>query len=254
MSKNAVDEFLGDVDESSDFGSESDPMETVEEAPAEDTETEIEEVAEEKPMPFHKDPKIQRFIDRQVAKALESRGTPEKEFIRETKAEEDDYYERLIGNDTPEKIAMIREAKARDERLLAQAEERAWNRLTEAQQKEIEADAQAEEELDNSLDEIEETFGVDITSNSPVARKTRVDFLKFVEKIAPKDRDGNLIGYPDMLSAFETFQERKTAPASTRAKDLASRSIGRSAEVSNKPQERVTFDNMDSVLERLLGK
>lgn len=253
MSKNAVEDFLDNVDESSDFASESDPMELgTEETPV--TEEPAEEVIEEKPVPFHKDPKVQRFIDRQVAKALESRGSAEREFVRESKTDEDDYYERLIGNDTPEKIAMIREAKARDERLLAQAEERAWNRLTEAQQKELQADAEAEEELDNSLEEIEESFGVDITSNSPVARKTRVDFLKFVEKIAPKDRNGNLIDYPDMVSAFETFQERKQAPTSTRAKDLASRSIGRSAEVSNKPQERVTFDNMDSVFERMFGK
>lgn len=250
MSKNAVEDFLDNVDEP-DFGSESDSMEV--EPEKETTEPKAEEVKDETPLPFHKDPKVQRFIDRQVAKALESKGTVERESVRESKSE-DDYYERLIGNDTPEKIAMIREAKARDERLLTQAEERAWNRLSETKKQELEADTKAEEELDSSLEDIEESYSVDITSNDPIAKKLRVDFLKFAEKLAPKDRNGNIIDYPDMHSAFETFQERKVAPVSTRAKDLASRSIGRSSEVSNKPQERVTFDNMDSIFERMFSK
>ena len=249
MSKNAVQDFL---DSESEFGSESDPLEVVEETKVEPT-TEVTEEVKEEPLPFHKDPKVQRFIDRQVAKALETKGSAEKEFVRETKQETDDYYERLIGNDTPEKIAMIREAKARDERLLEEAEKRAFSRLSAEKQKEIEDENNAKEQLDSSLENIEEQFSVDITSNDPVAKKLRVDFLKFAERLAPKDQDGNIIDYPDMTTAFETFQERKTAPTSTRAKDLASRSVGRSSEVSSKPQERITFDTFDRFLEGLKG-
>lgn len=249
--KNEADKFLNGLDDSSkEFDENTDPF-------AEEITPEVEEqeevVAEEKALPFHKDPKVQRYVEKQIAKALEGK-TVEKEFARETGESVDDYYERLIGNDTPEKIAMIREAKLRDEKLLAQAEERAFSRLTQEQQREVESDRQAEEDLDNSLEEIEESFNVDLTSNSPVARKTRVDFMKFVEKLAPKDRNGEITEFPDMNAAFETFQSTRQAAPSTRAKDLAARGVARSGEVSSKPQERVTFDNMDGFFDRLLGK
>jgi hypothetical protein len=250
MPKNEADEFLNGLDDSSkEFDENTDPF-------AEETTTEAkepEEVEEEKPLPFHKDPKVQRYVEKQIAKALEGK-TVEKEFVKEAGESVDDYYERLIGNDTPEKIAMIREAKLRDEKLLAQAEERAFSRLTQEQQREVESDRKAEEELDNSLEEIEETFNIDLTSNSPVARKTRVDFMKFVEKIAPKDRNGEITEFPDMNAAFETFQSTRQVAQPSRAKDLAARGVARSGEVSSKPQERVTFDNMDSFFDKLLGK
>jgi hypothetical protein len=249
--KNEADDFLSGLDESNkEFEENPNPFgeeETLETKEAEEA------PEEEKPLPFHKDPKVQRYVEKQIAKALDGRPV-EKEFVKEAGESADDYYERLIGNDTPEKLAMIREAKARDEKLLAQAEERAFSRLTQEQQKEVEADRQAEEELDNSIEEIEETFNVDLTSNNPVARKTRVDFMKFVERIAPKNRNGEITEYPDMNAAFETFQSTKQTAQPSRAKDLAARGVARSAEVSDKPQERLSFDNADNIFSRLLGK
>jgi len=197
-------------------------------------------------VPFHKDPKVQRYVERQIAKAMESIPKP----VVDTPKDEDDYYARLIGNDTPEKVAMIREAKERDEKLINQAEERAFSRLTESQKQEAEADKKALEQLDSSLEDIEEQYSVDITSNTPVARKLRVDFLKFAERLAPKDRDGNIVDYPDMNTTFEMFQEKKPTKQD-KAKDLASRSMNRSAEVSDKPKEKVTFDNVDNLFERM---
>lgn len=252
MNTNEVDEFLKDLngeDSNNDFKENQDPF-NLDPQVEEEKEEEVKE--EEKPLPFHKDPKVLRFIEKEIAKR-----TPKEEekFKNDVKEEEDDYYVRLIGNDTPEKLAMIREARQRDERLLQQAEERAFNRLSQKEQEKLQADRQAEEQLDNALDDIEETFNVDITSNNPVAKKTRVDFMKFVEKIAPKDRNGDIIDYPDMNSAFETFQEmRKTAPDSSRAKSLASRSQVRSSDTIIKPQERATFDNADSFIDKLFNR
>lgn len=248
MSTNEVDDFLGDITRDSEekidlFGEEETPI----------PQEEVEEVKEEeKPLPFHKDPKVLRFIEKEIAKRAPKQ---EEVFKKEVQNDDDDYYVRLIGNDTPEKLAMIREAKQRDERLLQQAEERAFNKLSFEKQRELEAERRAEEQLTTAIEDIEETFNVDLTSKDPVARKTRVDFMTFVEKIAPKNAQGEIVEYPDMTSAFETFKEmRKTAPSSARAKDLSSRSMARSSNTIEKPQERITFDNIDDVFAKLLNK
>lgn len=213
------------------------------------------ETKEEEKVPFHKDPKVQRYLEKEIAKRIE--GIEKKIDAKpEVKHEDDDdYYVRLIGNDTPEKIAFIKEAKAREERMLQQAEERAFNKLSEERERELREEKEAEEYLVNAIDDLEDTFNVDLTSKDPVAKKTRVDFLKFVEKIAPKDSEGNIINYPDMTSAFETFQAtRPKNNSNEKAKDLASRSMSRSGDSISTPEKRVTFDNIDEVLRELANK
>lgn len=241
--RSAVDEFLGTED--GEFNQNQ--LDILEVAPTE--QPVVEEVkVEEKPLPFHKDPKVLRFIEKEISKRA-----PQVQEVKEVKKDdEDDYYIRLIGNDTPEKLAMIREAKSRDERLLQQAEDRAYNRVSSEKQRELDAERKAEEELTNSIDDIEESFNVDLTSKDPVARKARVDFLNFVEKIAPKNAQGEIVAYPDMLSAYETWNETKARPQPSRAKDLASRSMSRSGDAVAKPTERITFDNIDSFIEQAI--
>jgi len=246
---NELDKFLGETSEK-----EEDLFGTQEETVTEEQSEETEEVKkeEEKPLPFNKDPKVQRFIEKQIEKRMASMGTVEKEFVKETKPEDDDYYVRLIGNDTPEKVAMIKEAQRREERQLQIAEERAFNRLSSEKQKEIESERQAEKELETALDDIEENYDIDITSNDPVAKKTRVDFLKFVERIAPKNRAGEISEYPDMSQAFETFQEmRKTAKPESRAKDLSARSMSRSAETSTKVTGGQSWKDVERIFEKI---
>ncbi len=251
--KSAVDSFLGNLEET-----DKDPFAPQEDkdpfAEADGTSSEPEpEVKEEKPLPFNKDPKVQKFIEKEVSKKLSQYEVKADEPKRAE--DQDDYYERLIGNDTPEKVAMIKEAKARDERLLSQAEERAFNRLTQEQQEAVRADQEAEEELEAGFEAVEETFDVDITSNSPTAKKTRQEFVTFIEKIAPKDANGDITDYPDIPAAWETFSEMKKATAQpSRAKELASRSMARSAEAVTpqaKPLNRTAFESTDRFLESL---
>ena len=252
MNKNesAVDEFLGNLNESNDeFNDNQDPFDTniVEKEVGEE-----ETPKEEKPIAFHKDPKVLRFIEKEIAKRTQR---VEEKPVESKKDDNDDFYIRLIGNDTPEKLAMIREYKEREQRLIDQAEERSFNRISSEKQREIEAERQADEQLANAIDDIEDTYNIDLTSKDPVARKNRVDFMNFVEKIAPKNKDGEITEFPDMLSAYETFQEMKaSAKAPSRAKDLASRSMARPGSTVEKPQERVSFDNLDGIFERMFKK
>ena len=242
----AVDAFLGELDnkDTDIFNQDSKILDDT-------TDTLKDEVVEDpKPLPFNKDPKVQKFIEKEISKRL-AEFKPEAP-AEKTPAVDDDYYVRLIGNDTPEKVAMIKEAMSRDERMLQQAEERAFNRLSQREQEEVMADKEAEEELENAFDAIEENYDVDITSNNPQAVKTRQEFVSFVEKIAPKDRNGDIVDYPDMQSTWETFQEMKKSTATpSRAKELANRSMAKSTEALVGPQKRVSWNEVDEFMDKL---
>lgn len=245
--KSAVEAFLEGTGNESMFEQPSnDPFagNAVEETVKED------EVTEEKPLPFHKDPKVQRYIQKEVEKLSKNIKPAESEKKDEVN-DDDDYYSRLIGNDTPEKVAMIREAKARDERLLSQAEERAFDRLSKREQEALEADKEAESELENAFENIEESYDVDISSNSPQAKKTRLEFISFVEKIAPK-RNGEIVDYPDMNSAWETFSEIKKSTAQpNRAKELANRGLSRSSEATVKTEKKIDWNAVEEMMDGL---
>lgn len=224
-------------------GAEENKFEPIVDSPFSEKEVIVEEKAE-KSVPYHQDEKLQKYIDKVVEKRLKDMPAAQKE---ETK-DEDDYYVRLIGNDTPEKVAMIKESKARDERMLQEAEERAFNRLSQKEQAALQEEEEAEEELNNAFETIEQTFDVDLTSKS--SQKVRSEFLTYVEKIAPKDKDGGIVAYPDMNAAWETFNERRTIQPS-RAKQLASTGLSRSSESASVPQKRITFDSADEYLDSL---
>lgn len=222
----------------------------------EETPEETNEEVEEKPLPFHKDPKIQKFIDKEISKRLaEIQPNETEKFTRENTQENDevtDVLVRLIGNDTPEKLSMVKEFKNVLEKGTQRAKQEAIEELNARQYAEVKADQEAQQELETAFENIEETFNVDISSNSPLAKKTRQEFVTFVEKIAPKDRNGDILDYPDMISAFETYQDMKKATSQpSRAKELASRGMSRSAETTVKPQQKMNWDAVDSYMETL---
>ena len=125
--------------------------------------------------------------------------------------------------------------------------------LESRQNADVQADQEAEDELENAFENIEENFDVDITSNNPIAKKTRQEFVSFVEKIAPKDRNGDIVDYPDMVQAFETFSEiKRSTQQPNRAKDLASRGMRNSAETtSGEIKGRSTFAEAEKYIEGL---
>lgn len=233
---NAVSAFLKDDNaEKSQF----EPEKTIfsEEAPKEE-EVKEEEAEAEKPIPFHKDPKIQRYISKEVAKALESAPKPslEREFRSETEDEGTDILTRIIGNDTPEKLSAVKDFRKYLGSLEEKAAQKALSEFQAQAEQQVEEDRKAQRELDDSFEEIEDTYSVDLTSNAPAARKARSEFVDYIRKIAPKNQDGEVIAYPDLNAAFEEFQERsKRAPSNTKAKELAARGMSRSTDTSQAP-------------------
>jgi hypothetical protein len=100
-----------------------------------------------------------------------------------------------------------------------------------------------EEQVTTELEALEDEFNVDLTSNSPAARKTRNDFLELVEKLSPKDANGNIIGYADFGQTFEIFKESKAKSKSSivdKQKEIASRSMQTSGPNSGAQNQQTT--------------
>lgn len=261
MEKNEVsakDSFLGDLVEQVDpFAvNQEDPFASTEETPVEQKE-EVAEVKEEV-LPFHKlkaDPKFQKFLAKEIAKQTESAKpvTATEQFVHDVN-EEDSLVETLtniIGNDTPEKVRLLKQFEKKFSQLdekASKAEEAA--RIVEESKRAAELEKESVAFLEEGFDQIEESYGIDLSSNSPTAVKTRNDFIDFIKRVAPKTRDGEIAEYPDLMETFEVFKEIRTKQATnSRAKDLASRGMSRSTEASQATAPRPTWDNID----RLLG-
>lgn len=140
----------------------------------------------------------------------------------------DDYLanvERIYGNDSPE----AREATELLKTSLKRVEESAYTRAIEAMREERQREAQAVQEaeatLDRMVEDIEDEFDVDLSGNE----KARTDFFKLLQKMSPKDRDGNIIAYADHAAVWEEYQERTKRPADNTAKNLAARSMATSS-------------------------
>ncbi len=246
--KSAVDEFLGNLKEEKDPFTPTDPFKQEEVV----DEKKEEEAEEEEKIPFHKDPKVQRFLEKEIAKALKNvPPTVIEKTVEKTEDEITDVLVRIIGNDTPEKQNAVKDFR----RVLGSLEEkgaqRAIAQLQEQANLSSQEDLKAQQELDESFEEIEDTFGVDLSSNSVLAKKTRAEFVDYVRKVAPKDREtGEVVAFPDMVAAYEEFQD-KNKRSTSRAKALASRSMTQSTDASAAP---VVVDRSWKGIDKLFAK
>ena len=204
------------------------------------------EEAEEKPLPFYKDPKVQRYIEKQVAKQLSG--------VQMTKQEKQDVQEAetpselisaltaVIGNDTPEKLRVLKAFEKEIKGMEEKASERAIERFQAEMQRESEQEAREvearREELAEAWDEIENKFNVDLSSGSPQAERLDTEFRQYIRKISHKNADGEVDQFPDLVEAFEEFQEKRQRP--NRAKELASRGMTRSSDASAAPKPKDT--------------
>ena len=146
--------------------------------------------------------------------------TEAQKFSRENTPEVDETIARIYGTNTPEAA----EATALLQKALANAENRATEKALEKFREEQLAEQQSvqkeEQTLDGMIDDIEDETGVDMDS------QTKKAFFSLLERLSPKDSDGNVKEYADHHAVWEELQARKQ-PQNTRAKDLASRSVAR---------------------------
>lgn len=210
-----------------------------------------------KPIPFNKDPKVMRFIEKEISKRMAKPEPAEAERLAaDAKGDSDEVSEvlsRIIGNDTPEKLSAIRDFKKVLSGLEDKGAQKALRQFQAQAEDEKHRDEESQEELRSGFESIEDEFDVDLTSDSAGARKTRSEFMNYITRIAPKDKDGDVAAFPDFTAAFEEFREKSKRPkeSSSRAKDLSSRSMARSADASNAP---ASADRSWNAVDRLFSK
>jgi DNA gyrase/topoisomerase IV subunit A len=128
--------------------------------------------------------------------------------------------ERIYGTNSPE----AKEATELLARALQGVETKATEKALEAfraeQAKAQQAVKNEESRLETMVEEIEDQYGVTLD------KATQKEFFQRLEKLSPKDSEGNVVAYADHHAVWEDLQSRK--PSTTnRAKDIASRSMAR---------------------------
>ncbi len=207
-----------------------------------DTPLEVPVESSEKEEEGEESPKNRR--ERRLMRRLEQRGTEtsqlaeevvklrnvvESQTLRTDKAA--DYLkkvEKLFGNSTPEG----KEATELLKEVLREVHESARNEAKQDMLAEVESRESNESEavkaeernLDEIMDNIEDDYDIDFSNETD-----KQGFLTLLEKVSPKDRDGNIIEYADPDTTAELYLSRKER-SSDRAKELASRSMTRSGQ------------------------
>lgn len=198
------------------------------EMPIEGVEPAKEETPEEQEMKL-KNRRERRLSDkwqkeREANIALTSRlqAISESQNLRK-ETEESDYLKRvdkIYGNATPENVEATQLLKEALQGLEKQATERALERMEAERAKESEALSQEEKNLDEMLEQVEDDTQLDLSEGSA----DRKAFLTLLEKLSPKDKDGNIIEYADAGSTAEIYLSRKEK-SNAHAKELAGRSM-----------------------------
>ena len=219
--KNSTVDFLNNITDKPDIFEEK-AIETSPEVDAED-------VVDEKPLPFHQDPKVQRYVEKQIEKALKDRPSAEQTFRQEVKDELNlpPALVKLVGNDTPEKREALKELATYLDSLPAKAQEQFQAKMEQQAQEAAEQDNAALSELNAGFEAIEEEHGVDLSSDS----RTRAAFVEYLRRVSHKNEDGEVDQFADIPAAWEVFQER-AKPSASRAKELASRGMTRSGDAT----------------------
>lgn len=134
--------------------------------------------------------------------------------------------EKIYGTQTPEAVEATELLKTAIQGAERRAIERAVEQFREEQQDEYESVAVEERNLDEMVESIENETGRDMDDQE------RQGFFQLLERLSPKDRDGNIIEYADADAVWEELQAYKQ-PQNSRARDLASRSMVRTGASTN---------------------
>lgn len=219
------------------------------------TEPSVEEPKGEVKEPFHKNIKFKKLVEenkemkKQIEQILASQNTKTPESRQESEDKITDILTRMIGNDSAEKVALIKEFRGVFDEIAKKGAEEGYKMTKTEFLEQQRAEKEAEQQLQNAFNEIEETYNVDLSSDAPTARKQKNDFINFIQKIAPKNEFGEITEYPDLVQSFSIFNEMHSGASKTnqRAKDIASRSVSRASTTSQTPK-RVSWSNIDKLL------
>lgn len=240
------DEFLKDLDPKNSQTNLEAPLVEGDETP--EAEAEEEEVdTEESRAPNRRERRLQAKLtaEREASIAMAARLqaiTEAQQAQRESAPSE--YLkkvERIYGTNSPEAIEASQLLAESLQAVEERATERAIERIRAEQEQEREAVAQEERSLDEMIEDLEDTYDIELDGNA------RKGFFQLLERLSPKDRDGNIIAYADHHAVFDEYKARQK-PDTSRAKDLAARSMARTGaspkkSVEVEANERWLIDN-----------
>ena len=152
--------------------------------------------------------------------------------------------EAIFGTNTPDKLAatnLLKEALlGMSKRTLDEIEARNTQQSQAEREEAKEADSEVDEFLETAEDE-----GLDVSDEN-----VRNGLITLMEKMSRKYNDGNIKEFADPEAVVETFKELQKRQGSSRAKELASRSMARSgeSEPSKLPQNAIDRFMADSGL------
>lgn len=213
------------------------------------------EEAEDKRLPFHRDEKVQRYIDKEIEKRLKfTQPSAEQQFRKEVTEELDlpPALVKLVGNDTPEKREALKGLADHINSMTDKAQEKFLQRMQEQEEQSREEDSAALSELNQGFEDIEESYGVDLSSNIASAQRNRSAFVEYLRKVSHKNEDGEVDQFADIPAAWEEFQERNR-PSPSRAKELASRGMTRSTDSGTATPQGKSWKDVDRYFAKIKG-
>lgn len=135
--------------------------------------------------------------------------------------------ERIYGTDSPEATAATGLLKDALRGVEERATKSALEQFREEQRQAQERVRKEEETLDSYIEEIEDAHGITMT---PQMQKS---YFTLLEKMSPKDDEGNVVAYADPEAVYEVFSEKLSNRTDNRAKELSSRSMVQGASGSS---------------------
>jgi hypothetical protein len=168
--------------------------------------------------------KLQIERESAIALAAKLEAITQSQQVRSESAEWEKAVEKIYGDSTPELREATELLKSAIRGATAETERRALAAYEERLKREQDAVTTAEKQIDTMLEELEDDLNIDLSSDSAKAHRT--NFLTLMEKMSPKDSNGNIIAYADHFAVWDTYQERlKAVKPVNPAKEIVSRSM-----------------------------
>ena len=133
--------------------------------------------------------------------------------------------EAIFGTDTPEKLAATNILKEALSGLTEKAKRETLQEIQNREGEDTEAQKEADSEVDDFLDRVEEDYDLDMSDEN-----VRKGYITLMEKMSPKYDDGNIKEFADPDAVAETYLALQKRGGSSKARELASRSMTQSGE------------------------
>jgi hypothetical protein len=167
--------------------------------------------------------KLQSEREAAIALAAKLDTITQSQATRTESAEWEKSIERIYGDSTPELREATELLKASIRGAKEEAKREALAEWQATQAKQQEAVTNAEKRIDSMLEEIEDEKNIDLSQGPH-----REGFLKLLEKMSPKDSNGNIIEYADHTAVWDIYESQIKKPVNP-AKEMAARAMTQGA-------------------------